>query len=114
MASLNHTKGTRAQTTRILEINELLILISYDEVVIQLREICLISLLKLHDFNLVKMGGLAKSAIFFSVGCSLWLRKHAWMVLMRLEWLGTCEPEQQHVCMQLDVFSTTLEVFILF
>ena len=30
---------------------------------------------------------------------------------MRLEWLGTCEPEQQHVCMQLDVLSSTSEVF---
>ena len=32
---------------------------------------------------------------------------------MRLEWLGTCEPEQQHVCMQLDVLSTTSEVFFI-
>ena len=40
MASLNHTKCTRAQTTHIRNKRVLFILISYDEVVIQLREIC--------------------------------------------------------------------------
>ena len=66
---------------------------------------------KLHDCVVkIRLGkdGRAKPAIFFS---SLWLRKHARMVLMRLEWLGTCEPEQQHVCMQLDVLSTISEIF---